>query len=88
MVPQKHFRLTTSGVVWRRLAWLLCVGVAVGLFTWQVYDRCRVFIAHNTTISVTSRYETSVPFPAVTLCNANTFRYVKLRESRSSRETT
>ena len=58
-----------------RAVWVICVTTAMFLFVYQVADRTSVYFRYNTTVSVNIRYIKSVPFPAVTLCNINTFRY-------------
>ncbi len=63
-----------------RVIWVLCVVAALALFLFQVADRIFDYLNYNTTVAVDLRYVNRVPFPAVTLCNINTFRYVKLRE--------
>ena len=57
-----------------RLCWLFCIALMVAFFSLQVYERCVVYRRRETTTSVTTKYKDSVPFPAVTLCNTNTFR--------------
>ena len=59
-----------------RLAWVIIVVTAVILFTYQVAERTTDYFGYNTTVSVNIRYVAEVPFPAVTLCNINTFRLV------------
>ena len=59
-----------------RLAWVIIVVTAVILFTYQVAERTTDYFGYNTTVSVNIRYVAEVPFPAVTLCNINTFRFV------------
>ena len=61
----------------------------LGCFGWHVlqqrwfcssiksHKRTFVYFDYNTTVSVNIRYIEEVPFPAVTLCNINTFRLVK-----------
>ena len=51
---------------------------AMILFVYQVADRTFVYFDYNTTVSVDIRYLDEVPFPAVTLCNINTFRLENL----------
>ena len=46
------------------------------LFVYQVADRTLVYFDYNTTVSVKVRYTDQVPFPAVTICDINTFRFV------------
>ena len=59
-----------------RLAWVIIVVTAVILFTYQVAERTTDYFGYNTTVSVNIRYVAEVPFPAVTLCNINTFKLV------------
>ena len=61
-----------------RVIWIACVSAAMILFVYQVADRTLVYFDYNTTVSVKVRYTDVVPFPAVTVCNINTFRYVSL----------
>ena len=46
------------------------------IFVYQVADRTLVYFDYNTTVSVKVRYTDRVPFPAVTVCDINTFRFV------------
>ena len=55
---------------------MVCVLAAMILFVYQVVHRTFVYFDYNTTVSVNIRYVEEVPFPAVTLCNINTFRLV------------
>ena len=48
------------------------------LFVYQVADRTLDYFDYNTTVSVKVRYKDQVPFPAVTVCDINTFRFVIL----------
>ena len=57
-----------------RCLWIGCVLTAMALFIYQVADRTFAYFDYNTTVSVNVLYTESVPFPAVTLCNINTFR--------------
>ena len=66
-------KLLLSNVLFR-LIWIFCVTAAMILFVYQVADRTFVYFDYNTTVSVDIRYLDEVPFPAVTLCNINTFR--------------
>ena len=59
-----------------RVIWVVCVVSAMTLFIYQVANRTFVYFDYNTTVSVNVRYIKRVQFPAVTLCNINTFRLV------------
>ena len=59
-----------------RVIWVACVSAAMILFVYQVADRTLVYFDYNTTVSVKVRYKEEVPFPAVTICDINTFRFV------------
>ena len=59
-----------------RLIWVVCVTTAMILFVYQVADRTQVYFEFNTTVAVSVQYTDRVPFPAVTVCNINTFRLV------------
>ena len=50
---------------------------AMILFVYQVADRTFVYFEYNTTVAMNIHYVKRVPFPAVTLCNINTFRLGK-----------
>ena len=56
-----------------RTVWILCVVTAIVFFIYQVSDRAMTYLDYNTTVSVNIRYMNQVPFPAVTLCNINSF---------------
>ena len=61
-----------------RLCWLAFTVTAIVLFVIQVQDRVYLYFNHNTTVSLNIHYTDQVPFPAVTLCNINTFRSVQV----------
>ena len=74
----KNRQTVSQGICYNeysRAIWVICVTTAMFLFVYQVADRTSVYFRYNTTVSVNIRYTKSVPFPAVTLCNINTFRY-------------
>ena len=58
----------------RRLAWVICVIGAIIIFTVQVGLRTSDFFAYSTTVDVQLTYTDQVKFPAVSLCNQNSFR--------------
>ena len=47
-------------------------------FIIQVALRVNVYFEYNTNVDVEKVYTTKVPFPAVTICNQNNFRFVTL----------
>ncbi len=50
------------------------MGAAIGLFLFQVGMRISDFFEHKTSVDVKLKYVTKVDFPAVTVCNQNSFR--------------
>ena len=60
-----------------RFCWFVFTATAITLFVIQVQDRVFLYFNHNTTVSLNIHYTDQVPFPAVTLCNINTFRLVR-----------
>ena len=57
-----------------RLLWMSCVTLALALFSLQVASRIRVYINYETNVDVSVQYTSVMDFPAVTLCNQNTYR--------------
>jgi hypothetical protein len=46
------------------------------VFIVQVGTRSAVFFEYNTIVEVNRKFTDEIPFPAVTLCNQNNFRFV------------
>ena len=61
-----------------RLIWVVRVAAVVILIVYQIADRTQVYCQFNTTVAVSVQYKDQVPFPAVTVCNINTFRLVAI----------
>lgn len=53
---------------------MCCVTAAVAVFVLQVVERSRDFYDYNTSVDVAVIYNKNIPFPAVTICNQNTFK--------------
>lgn len=49
--------------------------VAIILFTSQVASRTFTYFEHHTNTELQVVYDTKIPFPAITVCNQNNFRY-------------
>ena len=58
----------------RRLLWILCVSMSVVLFSVQVVNRISDYFDYKTNVNVEIVYLSSIPFPAVTICNQNSYR--------------
>lgn len=58
----------------RRLVWFLLVLVCSGVMTFQIVDRILYYYENPVNVNVKVNYNQSLYFPAVTLCNQNTFR--------------
>ncbi|XP_033763356.1 uncharacterized protein LOC117344638 [Pecten maximus] len=58
----------------RRLVWFLLVLVCSGVMTFQIVDRIMYYYENPVNVNVKVNYNQSLYFPAVTLCNQNTFR--------------
>ena len=73
-------RIFTGKSMIRRLFWLIIVLAAAGVCLNNIIDRIRFLVSDptSTTISVTRR--TTLTFPAVTVCNLNSFRIEALEE--------
>lgn len=61
-----------------RVLWVLCVLSAIAFFTAQVYDRVIVYYNYETNVNVQVLFSDKMDFPAVTICNQNTFRSIKM----------
>ncbi len=58
-----------------RVIWFIAVGCAFTLFLSLAITRLTYFFTYPKSVNVEVTYEESLPFPAVTLCNQNIFRY-------------
>ena len=58
-----------------RFAWILVVISATTVFAYAVSNRLGHLYDFPSSIDLTVGYWPRVPFPAVTICNQNSFRY-------------
>ena len=59
-----------------RVLWCAAVISAIIFFTYQLGNRLHVYFEYQSTVSVEMKFTDSMEFPAVTLCNQNSFRYI------------
>ena len=57
-----------------RLFWALIVCFGLGLLGFQVMDNVLEYLRYPVTVNVKINYNTTIRFPAVTICNQNDFR--------------
>ncbi|XP_062594641.1 uncharacterized protein LOC134256061 [Saccostrea cucullata] len=69
----KYVTEPSSGC-FRRLFWLLLLLVCLGVLVYQIIDRVCYFISNPVTVNVQVNYNSSLIFPAVTICNQNAFK--------------
>ncbi|KAJ8297666.1 hypothetical protein KUTeg_024197 [Tegillarca granosa] len=60
--------------IFRRLTWLLLFCASATLLVYQITDRIIHYYSWPVTVNVKVNYNTSVQFPAVTICNQNAFK--------------
>ncbi|KAK7093192.1 hypothetical protein V1264_006988 [Littorina saxatilis] len=58
----------------RRLLWLTMTLACSAIMMYQIVDRIIYFAAMPVTVDVRVNFNTSLHFPAITICNQNTFR--------------
>jgi acid-sensing ion channel 5 len=56
------------------MLWLVCVVTCVVLFAYQAIDRVCTYFDRASNVDVQINYVEEMDFPAVTICNYNTFR--------------
>ena len=61
----------------RRYVWLLIFLCGVGAWTYNVYLNFSKLLEHGVATKGSLRYTSSLPFPAVTICNINTVKRSK-----------
>ncbi|XP_074662873.1 uncharacterized protein LOC141915288 [Tubulanus polymorphus] len=61
----------------RRIVWFLLCAAGFGGFTYQIIDRASYYYEYPVTVNVNVEYNTTLKFPAVTICNLNSFRISK-----------
>ncbi|XP_072019483.1 acid-sensing ion channel 1C-like isoform X2 [Amphiura filiformis] len=74
----KH--IAGKGGLLRRLFWLLCFLSALGVFLWQTVLLFFFYFEDHHITKVDVSYESSLVFPAVTVCNFNKYRESALTE--------
>ena len=58
-----------------RLVWVLIVTATLASFTALVVGRIQLYYKYPTMIDLSVEYKDELTFPAVTVCNENTFRW-------------
>ena len=58
-----------------RVFWFCLVLTGLSLFSYQVIDRVVYYTSYPVTVNVKINYNTTLRFPAVTVCNQNAFRW-------------
>ena len=58
----------------RLVYWTMLIFIAVGLMSWAVVSVTLEYTEMTTTLQSRQAYRSSIPFPAVTICNQNLFR--------------
>ncbi|XP_067658355.1 acid-sensing ion channel 4-B-like [Haliotis asinina] len=64
----------------RRLLWLLLTVTCVAVMSYQIVERVIYFYNHPVTVNVKVKYNKTLFFPTITICNQNTFRASKAAE--------
>ena len=59
-----------------RVIWVLIVTIAFGLFTYMVTNDIIKLMSFPVSVDVSDEYQIPLDFPAVTICNENSLRYV------------
>lgn len=57
-----------------RIFWLLVILCCLGVLIYQIVDRVRYFTSNPVTVNVQVNYNSTLVFPAVTICNQNAFK--------------
>ena len=58
-----------------RILWVLVVIGAIIFFSMQVKDRIAAYLRHESIVNFEVRYTDKLEYPAITICNQNTFRW-------------
>ena len=74
MLFTKNLDFTVISHSLYRLIWLLLVTGAIAAFCLLVVWRIDAYRDDKTNVAVKINYENSLDFPAVTLCNQNSYR--------------
>ncbi|XP_070582192.1 uncharacterized protein [Ptychodera flava] len=65
----------------RKLIWLAVFLTAMGVFTFQAYELVSLFLTYDVRINMEVGTASSLPFPAVTICNTNKLRLSEIERS-------
>lgn len=68
-------------VIFCRFLWILMILAALIIFLYYLSDRLIQYFKYEKVISVEESYVDQMEYPAITLCNQNTFKYVVLMET-------
>ena len=58
-----------------RIIWIIIVCTSTGLFMYLTFDKLNKLLSRPKSVNFEVNYPDYVPFPAVTICNANKYRY-------------
>ena len=61
-----------------RISWALVLLAAAGFLLYVVIEKLKYYYSYPSTISFDVKYNDSMTFPAVTICNQNPYRYISL----------
>ncbi|XP_041453459.1 acid-sensing ion channel 1C-like isoform X1 [Lytechinus variegatus] len=62
----------------RRMVWSWVISIALGVMTYQVFDRCVYYSNYPKSVDVEINYVSNLTFPSVAICNYNSFRRTPL----------
>ncbi|XP_011430312.3 degenerin-like protein del-10 [Magallana gigas] len=71
-----------SSHCFRRIFWLLVILCCLGVLIYQIVDRVRYFTSNPVTVNVQVNYNSTLVFPAVTICNQNAFKATLAAEKK------
>jgi len=58
-----------------RIIWFMIFMCAFGFFIYYAYSRISFYLSFTMSVSVEVNFLSKMPFPAVTFCNENSFKY-------------
>lgn len=70
-------------MVLHRVIWFMIFMSALGFFIYYAYSRISFYLLFTMNVSVEVNFLSRMPFPAVTFCNQNAFKYCLLLSSSS-----
>ena len=68
-------------IIYCRFLWILMILAALIIFLYYLSDRLIQYFKYEKVISVEESYVDQMEYPAITLCDQNTFKYVVLMET-------